>query len=441
MLLIYVPKLTNRLGYTLNVVMRDILQTEFAITSDLDTFNQHLGAKLCYAPNFVGDPHSVYIKSSHLLFETVIGDQEYRYFQTDGIPMIFPVFGSQIDLPFDPFAAIFFMISRYEEYLPHCKDAHGRFLATESIAYKHGFLHLPVVDKWAFMVRDAILRHYPEHSFRKRRFNFVQTIDIDAAYCFKYKGVVRNIIGMCRDAFVNHDVAEVAHRIRVLRGDADDPYDSFDYIISQSLRYPDSQLLFFALLGDYGLYDKPASYLVPDFRQLIQHIGDYSKVGIHGSYYSAEDAAKLDAEIHRLTNILHRPIYRNRFHFLRFALPHAYRNLERLGIAHDYSMGFAELPGFRLGTCTIVPFFDLASDQELDIKLHPFVTMDTTFHTHMQLTSDEALAQYRQLIDEVRAVDGTFICIFHNQNLCESYGWQGWRNVYEEVLKYAYQND
>ena len=33
MLLIFVPKLTNRAGYTINVVMRDLLQTDFAITT------------------------------------------------------------------------------------------------------------------------------------------------------------------------------------------------------------------------------------------------------------------------------------------------------------------------------------------------------------------------------------------------------------------------
>ena len=41
MLLIYVPKLTNRAGYTINVVMRDILRTDFAITTDPEVFNQH----------------------------------------------------------------------------------------------------------------------------------------------------------------------------------------------------------------------------------------------------------------------------------------------------------------------------------------------------------------------------------------------------------------
>ena len=102
-------------------------------------------------------------------------------------------------------------------------------------------------------------------------------------------------------------------------------------------------------------------------------------------------------------------------------------------------MGYAELPGFRCGTCTIVPFFDLNSNQECNLKIHPFMTMDTTFQKYMGLTPAQACEEYHALIDEVRSLGGTFSCIFHNQNLCEDYGWEGWRAVYEDVLQYANQ--
>ena len=67
------------------------------------------------------------------------------------------------------------------------------------------------------------------------------------------------------------------------------------------------------------------------------------------------------------------------------------------------------------------------------------MAMDTTFHTHQGLTPEQATEQFKILIDEVRELGGTFSCIFHNQNLCEDYGWEGWRQVYEEVLQYAGQ--
>lgn len=439
MLLIYVPKLTNRLGYTINVVMRDILQTDFAITTDAATFQRHPDARLCYAPQPVEKADAIFLKSSHLLFETVIGEQQCRYFEYDGLPAIFPVFHQDSALPFDPFAAIFYMLSRYEEYLPHREDEHGRILSTETLAYQNGFLQTPVVEHWAYLLRDLILRHYPDTFFRKRNFSFEQTIDIDSAYCYLHKGFFRTFLGILRDGIHRKDLSEVRHRLHTLRRKEDDPFDTFDYIIDLNRQYR-FQLLFFALLGDYGIYDKPISYLNNDFRQLLQHIGDYSKVGIHGSYDSSTELKRLETEIQRLADILHRPIYRNRYHFLRFSLPKGYSNLEKVGITQDYSMGFADQPGFRNGSCSTLPFFHLSRNQEINLNVHPFITMDTTFHTHMQLSPQEALTQYRTLIDKVKAVDGTFSCIFHNQNLCEDFGWQGWRQVYEEVLQYAYQN-
>ena len=61
MLLIFVPKLTNRLGYTINVVMRNILQTEFAITVDPDTFRNHPEAKLCYDSHPLDNCDAIFI--------------------------------------------------------------------------------------------------------------------------------------------------------------------------------------------------------------------------------------------------------------------------------------------------------------------------------------------------------------------------------------------
>lgn len=437
MLLIHVPKLTNRLGYTLNVVMRDLLQMDFAITTDTDTFNAHDGARLCYGPERVGGDKAVYLKSCHLLFETTIEEQACRCFEHNGLAALFPVFGRDTALPFDPLAAIFYMLSRYEEYLPHRNDEHGRFMATESLAYRHGFLRTAVVDRWALLIKEAILRQYPDTPFRPRQYRFVETVDIDAAYCYRCKGLFRTVMGIVRDGLHRHDWKEVRRRLRVLRGKEEDPYDTFDYILEQSAGRKNLQLIFFALLGDYGMYDKPASYHNQSFRDLLQRLGDSAKIGIHCSYYATDDPRKVEVETARLADILHRNIVRNRFHFLRFHLPRDYRNLMRHGIMHDYSMGFADLPGFRCGTASAVPFYDLSSDHESELYLHPFVAMDTSFQKYLALSPDEAIPQMHALIDEVRAVGGTFCCIFHNQNLSESFGWEGWRKFYEDTLEYA----
>lgn len=437
MLLIYVPHLTNRLGYTLNVIFGSILKVPFQITTDPNLCQQHSDAKLCYGDKPVGD--APFIKAHRLLFETTIENQSPRHFIHKGAHALFPVYGKGAELPFDPFAATFYLVSRYEEYLPHLADSHGRFLAKDSIAFKEGFIEKPVVNQWALMVRDIISKHYPNFAFPPQQYHFEETVDIDAAYSYKHKGLFRTVMGIIRDGLYRHQKEEVRRRIRVLLNKEEDPFDTFEYILSIRKQHTNMKMLFFVLLGDYSMFDKPTSYHTAEFRELLQRLGDYSKIGIHGSYLSYDEPERIEIETQRLSDILHRPIVRNRFHFLRIGLPDSYRHLMSYGIQHDYTMGYAECPGYRCGTATPYPFYDLSSDKETTLTIHPFIVMDTTLQQYCNMTPDEALAKYKQLIDGARSVDGTFSCIWHNQNLCESQGWEGWRNVYENSIQYGTQ--
>ena len=435
MLLVYVPKLTNRLGYTLNVILKHLLRMEFSITTSEEDFLAYGDMRLCYGPHRVGD--TLHIKSCDLLFETSISEQEPRPFQRDGQWRLFPVYGRDLDFDFDMLAATFFMVSRYEEYLPHREDVHGRFMPQDSVAYQAGFLHLPVVDQWACMLRSALAERYPDVELPWRNYRFVQTVDIDAAWCYLHKGLYRTVIGTLRDALWRHNWDEVRRRFRVLFGRERDPFDTFDYIIGLSERSRDSYLIFFSLLADYGQYDKPASYHDVHHRELLQHLGDHAKVGIHPGYGSLDNPQQVDTEVHRLEEILHRTIVRARYHFLRLRLPDSYRVLLHAGIRHDYTMGFADAIGFRAGISVQYPFYDLERDLESQLTVHPFCVMDTTMQKYLKLTPDEAIAEYHRLIAELRRVDGVYCCIVHNQNLGELYGWQGWRRVYEDMVNYA----
>lgn len=435
MILIHVPRLTNRLGYTLNVLFHHLLRTDFSITTDTDYFEHYDGAKLCYGPRRQGD--GLYIKSSHLLFSTSIEEQTPRVGQHDGMWTLYPVYGQDPDFPFDLLAASFFMLSRYEEYLPYRTDAHGRFPAEQSLAGQHGFLRQPVVEQWAALLREALLHRYPDYPLPAPTYTLVQTIDIDEAWCYLHKGLARTLAGIARTFFLGHDFAAVKQRLDVLLHRSPDPYDTFDYLLAQHQRVADSRLLFFALVADYSRYDKPISHLNPHMRDLLQHLGDHASVGLHPGYATLEHPANCDLETDRLQRILHRDILHSRYHFLRINLPHSYRILLHAGIRHDYSMGYPDAPGFRAGISSSYPFFDLERDQETTLTIHPFCVMDTTLRLYLGLNPTEALSLCQQLIDSVKAVGGTYCSIFHNQNLSEIAPWQGWRTFYEHMLDYA----
>lgn len=435
MLLIYVPKLTNRLGYTLKVIFTHVLHADYSITSDEQYFLQWGDAKLSYGPKRLGD--SLFIKSHSLLFETTIEEQEPHAECHDGQWILYPVYGRDLDFDFDPLAATFFMVTRYEEYLPHREDEHGRFCPEESLAMQAGFLDQPVVDQWAQLIRKKINQRYADTPIAGPSYHFVQTVDIDAAWRYSHKGIFRTVVGATRDLFSWHQPDEVARRFKVLLHREQDPYDTFDYILELHKKISGSQLIFFALLADYGQYDKPASYLNPHFRELLQHLDDYANMGIHPGYHTLENPMASDKEIKRLEDILHRPTVRSRFHFLRLQLPRSYRILQHAGIKNDYTMGYADVVGFRAGISSPYPFYDLERDHENELLIHPFCVMDTTLKKYLRLTPEEGLKEYKRIIDRVREVEGTFCCIVHNQNLNTLDGWEGWKEVYEQMVEYA----
>ena len=88
---------------------------------------------------------------------------------------------------FDIFSAIFFMVSRYEEYLPFTPDRHGRFKATDTLAYKNNFLQIPVVDTWINLFKSILQKKFPAIKLLPSYFKAIVTYDIDVAYKFKGK--------------------------------------------------------------------------------------------------------------------------------------------------------------------------------------------------------------------------------------------------------------
>lgn len=435
MLLIHVPRLTNRLGYTLNVLFRVILKTDFEITAEDEIFLQSNLPKLCYGRQKIGD--GLFLRSCDLLFQTTIEAQSPRCFKYEDTVALFPVHNVNSDFPFDIFAASFYCLSRYEEYLPHLSDSHGRFPASESLAFNEGFLTQAVVDRWAIMLADKISARYPELRFPTRFFDFEDSLDIDTAYRYRNKGLLRNIVGFSRDLSSSDASTEFRKRLKVLLRKEEDPYDCFDYVIDCHGKYQGMSLLFFPLMADYNVYDKPISYQNKEFRELLQHLCDCGKMGLHASYASMEEPERIVVEAERLSSLLHRRTIRNRFHFLRLVLPQSYNVLIDSGILHDYSMGYSEEPGFRAGTGNPYPFFDLESDCETRLTIHPLVCIDSTFYHYKKCSLDEAEAIYRQIIDEAKLVGCTLSVVWHNQCLSNQFEWEGWRPLYEKVLAYA----
>jgi len=136
-MLIYTPIITSRFTYISKILFGDILQVEFSITDSISHFREYQGVKWAYSQEESVEGLNFYAHS--LLFENSLVPQELTHIPWKNLSLFFPVKQNPF-FPFDPFALSFYLVSRYEEYLPNVKrDAHDRFEIESSIAYQRGF--------------------------------------------------------------------------------------------------------------------------------------------------------------------------------------------------------------------------------------------------------------------------------------------------------------
>lgn len=408
------------------------MQIPVEFTTTIEEFIAHSGLKMTYSKAPLGK--EFFIRSNDLLFEQGVNDLEINIFYHQEVPCFFNA-GSKSVLPFDVFAASFFLLSRYEEYLPHVRDVHERFTAEQSVAFKYRFLEKPVIDIWAYMLLEKLKEKFPEFTYKERRYQFISTIDVDNAYTYKYKSLIRTFGGFIKD-FFSLQLKTFWDRFVVLLNFKKDPYNTFQNLLNLKKKYK-VETLFFFLVADYTTFDTNVSAAKNKFRLLIKSIGDYAKLGLHPSYYSMKDELLLKKEKERLEAITNIPMEKSRQHYLRFSLPETYQNLIDLEIKEDYSMGYASHVGFRASTCTPFYFYNLDFEIQTPLKIIPFALMDTTLNDYMELSPRQSLGKIRELKNEVKAVNGTFVTLFHNESLSDYLRWKGWSKVYESMLKIA----
>lgn len=430
MLLVYTHKITSRLSYIFNTIFVDVLNIKVSITSDVSFFNQSKLPKLNYSKSAMDN--SVHFPCANLLFESTINSQSIKVF--DDAEHIKGFFSTEKGalFSFDMFAASFYLLSRYEEYLPHKTDIHQRFLASESLAFKNQFLKIPIVNYWINSLALFLKQKFYGLKAKENKFNFINTLDIDNAYAIRNKGFLRTIGGILKSSISKNDTI---HRIKVLVNKLEDPYDTFDYQEMIHKRYNISPIYFF-LVGDYAKYDKSCPIENKTFQQLIKATSINNRVGIHPSYLSSETFERFKMEKDRLENIIQKQITQSRQHYLKLSFPGTYQHLIEEKIKEDYTMGFADENGFRAGIASPFYFYDLINEKATTLKIIPFCVMDATFIYYKNKSSNEAIKEIVELSNEVKKVKGTFVSVWHNETFSNKGIWVGWRQVYEKMINH-----
>ena len=436
MLLIFSEEITPRIKYITQLIFTQILQVEILLTSNSADFKNSTLPKINYS--FKKFTDEFYIKPNQIMQSNTLVTPTINSVWYNGEKYFFESSEDSI-LPFDPLAASFYLVTRYEEYTEKTLDKFGRYPVEKSILTKYNLLKKPIVNIWANLLAIKLTEKYPNFKFPKRNFKFISTIDVDNAWAYKHKGFIRTS-GAILKSVAKGNLSELKSRLKVLTGTEKDPYDSYEYLDSV-FKGNEEKIKFFFLLGDYKQFDKNISHRNKHYKNLIQNTKEKYSVGIHPSFASSKNEGeyKVKMEKTRLEKISKSEVVQSRQHYLQLKFPKTYRQLIKAGITEDYTMGYSAQIGFRAGICTPFYFYDLKKEKTTNLSIIPFQIMDGTLRHYLQLSVEDALTEIENIIHEIKNVGGTFVTIWHNETVNNKGLWEGYQQLFEKINKLGFE--
>ena len=420
----------SRLAYVLDWLLKERLGLDYSLTFSLENA---AAAQRCiaYGAAIPGSIHVPCVQADSAAWLSAgIIEADPGTATWQGMPVFFACDNGGT-VPFDIFSAIFFLLTRYEEYYAFTPDRHGRYPATESVLYRNGWLERPVVDEWVDAFRQLLGQHWGIQ-ISGSAFRYLPTYDIDIAYSHTYKGMKR-IMGAYIRAVLRGDMQQIAERIQVLKKKVKDPYDSFAWLHGLHLEAHMRPVYFILCALRTTDFDKNIHPHHPAMMRVIKQLARDGDIGIHPSYFS-DTGGILGKELKALEQISDQRVLISRQHYIRLHVPATFRLLLANGIEQDFSMGYGAHLGFRAGTGSSFLWYDLQRETTTALRVHPFCFMDTTCHFELRLTTEQSFERLAAMTSILQRTGSALITIFHNFSLGTDKQWTGWSDCYRKYL-------
>lgn len=428
-ILLYSTQTSPRLSYIIDFFSKQI-NAEITITTDIELFKSSDAVKINYSSSRITQLE-LWVQPYTLLFENNIQAQKIECLQWNDVKVFFK---TESDIPFDIFSAAFYLLSRYEEYLPHEKDMYGRYAHTNSLAFKEKFLQLPLINLWLEELKKILRQKFSSFTIHHSPLTFLPTYDIDIAYAYRNHPFLKNTIGLSKD-LGTANFKNYFQRFFAMIGIGGDPFDTYEWLNERHTKYNLHPCYFFLLAEKRSLYDKNLSPYTDAMQGLIKSHDTKYDIGIHPSWQSGDDVNILKKEISLLENITGKTVTKSRQHYIRMTLPGSYCLLIDNGIIEDHSMGYGSINGFRASCASPFYWYKLEKELQTSLLIRPFCYMEANSYFEQHYTAEQAAEELQQYHDVVKSVSGELITIFHNHFVTEQKEWLPWRNMYAEFLK------
>jgi len=318
-------------------------------------------------------------------------------------------------------ASAMFMCSRYEEWInPSLRDEHGRFLGKYSVLNEAKCIQRPLIDEYAKWIEDKLGLLGIKKS-NKQEFSFNLTHDIDRPW---EKINIRDAVKFFGYNLIREKKLVLWPFLNCLGIYWENPYDTFDELLACDKQLIDTTkigtAIYFVLANEK---EEPItlSYINDKkFLVLLKRLLEYNvELGLHISYFAGKNLELVGEQKKILEKRSGRGIKSSRNHVLRSCEPEDLQCLLDNGITEDYTMGYADIIGFRLGTSRVIKWINPKLLEVTGLSLHPLNIMDCslTNSSYMGLDYEHALIESKKIIDMVYLNNGELSLLFHNSEM------------------------
>ncbi|HRZ97914.1 MAG TPA: polysaccharide deacetylase family protein, partial [Paludibacter sp.] len=344
----------------------------------------------------------------------------------------------------DLVASTYFLISRYEEMVrKDVRDFHKRFPGKESLPYRAGFIDRPLVEEYSMHLRSLLSDigfKIPETEKKIKKVYL--THDLDQISHFRnVRSLIGGLIrGIKRPNELNKALKSFFGGLRF------DPWYTFPFLykldneLLKSMGSNRCESILFIRAGvKRRKEDRPFSNLIhPDYQNLIKYTKRKGlKIGLHTSYSAGINPDLIEDEKKRLEHYAKTTTTYNRHHYLNTREPIDMIALVNAGITDDFTLGYADMAGFRLGTCRPVKWINLLTKEVSALTLHSLAIMDVSLSDkrYMFMSAHDAYQYCEQLINCVESYNGELVLLWHNTSV-EKTTQLYHRKLYKDIIKY-----
>ncbi len=404
---IVTDKKSPRLEYVLDFIFHQVWNMSY----ELHLKNQgQTPSENTFFYGLENDSNQIFLNAHPFIFSADNANVNYKTSSFQSFTYPFATQNGGI-LPFDPFAAIFYFLSQFEEQTDtQPKDIHQRFKVLDSNLAP--YIHFPMVDLICKLLKMKLLDLGIKFGEQQNRYSFTPTFDIDIAFAHRAKSLSRHVLGTTKLG-MNFKFKELNERLGVWLGRKKDPYFVFDSMLNLFDEFQ-IKAIFFALVAKNGKFNNNNSISSPLYQNLLKTLSSKHDVFLHSSYHSLDNPDLIQSEKLILESVIAKEIKANRQHFLRFSLPNYWKILTQHAITDDYSQGFYDTWGYRCGTSFPHRAFDVKKNEVLPVIVHPFIFMDTALIKQYQ---NDVMKVHEKMIEIISnsKVEGTpCIGIWHN---------------------------